>query len=165
LTAWTHNFGEEFETRAVMHAALVLAPLVAVATASGQPIWLEAGIVSGSAFIVMEKTNLAPLGVALHGVAIALGFLVLLAAISTPPAFVGATAAMAGASILVTAKGDKLRSLGNFTLYPRALSGLRSGRGDSARRSIRAWVVLPPLYSCCFAPGDCPGRGRTRARR
>jgi Malic enzyme, N-terminal domain len=38
-----------------MHAALVLAPLVAVATASGQPIWLEAAIVSGSAFIVMEK--------------------------------------------------------------------------------------------------------------
>jgi hypothetical protein len=98
LTAWTHNLGEEFETRAVMHAALVLAPLVAVATASGQPIWLEAAIVSGSAFIVMQKTNLAPLGVALHGVAIAVGFLVLLAAISTPPAFVGATAAMAGAS-------------------------------------------------------------------
>ena len=72
--AWTHNLGEEFETRAVMHAALVLAPLVAVATASGQPIWLEAAIVSGSAFIVMEKTNLAPLGVALHGVAIAVGF-------------------------------------------------------------------------------------------
>jgi hypothetical protein len=85
LTAWTHNLGEEFETRAVMHAALVLAPLVAVATASGQPIWLEAAIVSGSAFIVMQKTNLAPLGVALHGVAIAVGFLVLLAAISTPP--------------------------------------------------------------------------------
>jgi hypothetical protein len=101
-----------------MHAALVLAPLVAVAIASGQPIWLQAAIVSGSAFIVMEKTNLAPLGVALHGIAIAAGFLVLLATISTPPAFVGATAAMAAASILVTAKGDKLRPLGNFTFIP-----------------------------------------------
>jgi hypothetical protein len=76
LTAWTHNLGEEFETRTVIHAALVLAPLVAVAIASGQPIWLQAAIVSGSAFIVMEKTNLAPLGVALHGIAIAVGFLV-----------------------------------------------------------------------------------------
>jgi len=55
--AWTHNLGEEFETRAVMQAALVLAPLVAVATASGLPIWLEAAIVSGSAFIVMEKAK------------------------------------------------------------------------------------------------------------
>jgi hypothetical protein len=54
----------------------------------------------------VTRFNIAlPLGVALHGVAIAAGFLVLLAAISTPPAFVGATAAMAGASILVTAKG------------------------------------------------------------
>jgi hypothetical protein len=72
---------------------------------------IEAAIVSGSAFIAMEKTNLAPLGVALHGIAIAAGFLALLATISTPPAFVGVTAAMAAASILVTAKGDKLRHL------------------------------------------------------
>jgi hypothetical protein len=44
-----------------MHAALILAPLLVVAIASGQPIWLQAAIVSGSAFIVMEKTDLAPL--------------------------------------------------------------------------------------------------------
>jgi hypothetical protein len=77
----------------------------------GQRLGREAAIVSGSAFIAMEKTNLAPLGVALHGIAIAAGFLALLATISTPPAFVGVTAAMAAASILVTAKGDKLRHL------------------------------------------------------
>jgi hypothetical protein len=41
-----------------------------------------------------------------------------LAALSTPPAFVGATAAIAAASILVTTKGHKLRSLGNFTFIP-----------------------------------------------
>src|SRR6476646_10767260 len=46
------------------------------------------------------------------------GFLVLLTTISTPPAFVGATAAMAAASILVTAKDHKVRSLGNFTFIP-----------------------------------------------
>ena len=45
----------------MMHAALVLAPLDAVAIASGEPIWLQAAIVSGSALVVMEKTNLAPL--------------------------------------------------------------------------------------------------------
>ena len=44
-----------------MHAALILAPLLVVAIASGQPIWLQAAIVSGSAFIVMEKTDLAQL--------------------------------------------------------------------------------------------------------
>ena len=140
MTAWTHNLGEEFETRAVMHAALVLAPLVAVATASGQPIWLEAAIVSGSAFIVMQKTNLAPLGVALHGVAIAVGFLVLLAAISTPPAFVGATAAMAGASILVTAKGDKLRSLGNFTFIPALYLACEAAEGTPRAAGARSGV-------------------------
>jgi hypothetical protein len=53
--AWTHNPGEEVETRAVMHAALVPAPLVAVATASGLPIWLEAAIVSGSALIILQR--------------------------------------------------------------------------------------------------------------
>jgi hypothetical protein len=98
LTAWTHNLGEEFETRAVMHAALVLAPLVAVATASGQPIWLEAAIVSGSAFIVMEKRTSRRLVSRCMASRSPWVF-----SYSWPPfrrrrAFVGATAAMAGAS-------------------------------------------------------------------
>ncbi|MEH2567238.1 FUSC family protein [Bradyrhizobium sp. AZCC 2289] len=150
--AWTHNLGEEFETRTVMHAALVLAPLVAVATASGQPIWLEAAIVSGSAFIVMEKTNLAPLGVALHGVAIAVGFLVLLAAISTPPAFVGATAAMAGASILVTAKGDKLRSLGNFTFIPALYLACKAAEGTPRAALLERGLSFLPYIAAALLP-------------
>jgi len=35
-----------------MHAALVLAPLVVVTIASGEPIWLSAAIVSGSALSI-----------------------------------------------------------------------------------------------------------------
>jgi hypothetical protein len=118
VRAWARHLGEELEARAAARAALVLTPLVAVAVASGKPIWLQAAIVSGSAFIVMEKTSLAPFGVVLHGAVIAAGFFVLLGAIAQPPAFVAATAVMATASILVTAKGHKLRALGNFTFIP-----------------------------------------------
>jgi Fusaric acid resistance protein-like len=118
VRAWARHLGKEFEAKAAARAALVLAPLVAVAFASGRSIWLQAAIVSGSAFIVMEKTNLAPLGVVLHGAVIAVCFLVLLGAIAQPPVFVAATAVMAAASILVTAKGHKLRSLGSFTFIP-----------------------------------------------
>jgi hypothetical protein len=100
----------------------------------------------------MQKTNLAPLGVALHGVAIAVGFLVLLAAISTPPAFVGATAAMAGASILVTAKGDKLRSLGNFTFIPALYLACEAAEGTPRAALLERGLSFLPYIAAALLP-------------
>jgi len=67
--------GGELDTRSLIRAALVLAPLIALAAATGQNAWLQAAIVTISAYIAMDRAGLAPLGVILHGVAITIAFL------------------------------------------------------------------------------------------
>jgi len=51
----------------LVQAVLVLAPLVLLATLSGNPIWLRAAILTISTYIGFERSGLAPLGVVLHG--------------------------------------------------------------------------------------------------
>jgi len=99
-------------------AIIVLTPVLIVSLLSGTVTWLEAGIVTVSTFIGVERSGLAPLGVMLHGIAILAGFLLLVEALACPPLFVLGCAALAASSILVTARGAKLRSLGNFTFIP-----------------------------------------------
>ncbi len=108
----------ELDTGALGRGMLVLAPLVLAAALSADANWLLAAIVTISAYVAMEKSGLTPLGVVLHGVAIAAGFMALLAAQAFPPLFVTGCAAMATASVLLTARGAKLQSLGVFTFIP-----------------------------------------------
>ncbi len=75
-------------------------------------------MVAISAQIAWERTGLAPLGVILHGVAIAAGFLLLFFALLVPALFVAACALMAAGTIRLAAEGSKFRSLGNFTFIP-----------------------------------------------
>lgn len=118
MRAVTRRLREEINGRIFLRASLVLAPLILLAAWSGDPIWLRAGLITISTFIGMERSGLAPLGVVLHGIAILLGFSALLLALPTPPLFVGGCAVLATGAIALTARGAKLRSLGNFTFIP-----------------------------------------------
>ncbi|TPJ83295.1 FUSC family protein [Mesorhizobium sp. B2-5-4] len=106
------------DRKALGRAGLVLAPLVLATALSGETVWPQAALVTISAFIAAERSGLAPLGVVLHGLAIATGFMVLLTSVHQPALFVFLAVAMAAASILLTARGAELRSLGNFTFIP-----------------------------------------------
>jgi len=125
-------------------AVIVLTPVLIATLLSGNAIWLEAGIVTVSTFIGMDRSGLAPLGVVLHGLAILAGFLLLVWALACPPLFVLGCAALAAGSILVTARGAKLRSLGNFTFIPAVyLACELSENLTPAEATTRALHFLP----------------------
>jgi hypothetical protein len=107
-------FKQELALTQLASAMVVLAPIICAAVTTGQTAWLRAGLVTISTFIAMQRSGLAPLGVLLHGMAIVAGFMALLYALIVPQLFVLGCACLAAGSILVTAKGAKLRSLGNL---------------------------------------------------
>ncbi|MHC8372806.1 FUSC family protein [Pseudomonas sp. MDT1-85] len=111
-------FGREGEVDVndLVRAILVLTPVLALISEDSR--WLLATVATISAYIGRERSGLAPIGVLLHGAAIAAGFVILVASLAVPVVFVMCTAALASLSILLTAKGAKLRSLGNFTFIP-----------------------------------------------
>ena len=118
MTALLRQLDRVLDRRALARALLVLAPVLAAALNGGDPLWMPAALAAASSFIAMEEAGLAPLGVALHGLAIAAGFLILLTALPYPPLFALAAAAIAAAAILITAKGHRLRTPGNFVFIP-----------------------------------------------
>ncbi len=144
--------GDELETRTLVRAGIVLTPLIALAAAFGESDWLQAMIVTMSAFIVMKTSGLAPLGVVLHAFAIVGGFLVLLAALSSPPLFVAATATMAAISILATAKGRELRSLGNFTFIPALYLACEQGERTQQVGLLAQGLAFLPYMAVAVAP-------------
>ena len=142
----------EIDTAALARAILTLAPLVAVAAASGDPNWLLAAIVTISAYIAMDRSGLAPLGVVFHGVAIAGGFMALLAALSTPPLFVLGCAGMAAASVLLAGRGSKLQSLGIFTFVPALYLACEIGEGTATHEFVRHGVAFLPFLVVAMSP-------------
>ncbi|HLZ64585.1 MAG TPA: FUSC family protein [Aliidongia sp.] len=145
MTALLRQIDQTVDIRSLARAVLVLAPLFAAALSTGNPQWMRAALVTASAFIAMEKTGLAPLGVALHGLAIGAGFLTLLATVPFPSFFAVGSATMAAGTILLTVKGERLRTLGNFTFIPALYLACEftEMRGDSA--FVRGCTFLPYL--------------------
>ncbi len=126
--------------------------LAAFAIASGQAAWLQATIVTASVVVGKEKADLAPIGVALHGLAIAAGFLALLAALAEPPVFVAASGVLAAGSILVAAKGHKLRSLGNFTFIPALYLACETAEGAHRGALLGRGLAFLPYMAAAVAP-------------
>jgi hypothetical protein len=131
---------------------LVLAPVVLAAVWTGQATWLQAGMVTISTFIGMERGGAAPLGVLLHGIAILGGFLLLLWALAWPPVFVLLCAGLAAGSILVTARGAKLRSLGNFTFIPAVYLACEISENLSPGPAIARGLQFLPFAACAVLP-------------
>jgi hypothetical protein len=116
IAAWRNAI--DLDHDAAMRTVIVLTPLVLLAMISGDDIWLRVALVTISTFIAMERSGLAPLGTLLHGAAIIVCYLALLAAQAAEPLFVLGCALLAAASILLTGWDARLRSLGNFTSIP-----------------------------------------------
>jgi len=131
------------DIRTLVRALLVLAPPFAAALGTGDPMWMQAALITVSVFIATEQTGLAPLGVALHGLAVVAGFLILLAALPFPSVFAVLAAAMAAGAVLLTARGHKLRTLGNFTFIPALYLAVELGEPGSSSAFIRGIEFLP----------------------
>ncbi len=144
--------GGELDMRSLLRAALVLAPLIALAAVTGQNAWLQAAIVTMSAYIAMDRSGLAPLGVILHGVAIAIAFLALLLALIVPPLFVAGAALLAAVAILLTGKDASLRSLGNFTFIPALYLACDIAEGVAPGEYLRLGLDFLPFLAVAMVP-------------
>lgn len=107
-----------WNTAVLSRALLVLAPLVLLVIATGDLTWLKAGMVTIATFIALERSDVAPFGVLVHGAAILVGFLALLFSLPHPLLFSLLCASMAVGTMVLAGRGAKLRSLGNFTFIP-----------------------------------------------
>ena len=144
--------GNEINGRILLRAVLVMSPLVLLAASTGNPIWLRAAIVAISTFIGFERSGLAPLGVLLHGVAILAGFSALLLALQIPAIFVCGCALLAGGAIALTARGAKLRSLGNFTFIPAVYLACEIGENTLARDLLTSCLHFLPFAAAAIVP-------------
>jgi hypothetical protein len=133
-------------------AIVVLTPVLIMTLLTSNATWLEAGIVTASTFIGMERSGLAPLGMVLHGLAILAGFLLLVWALACPPLFVLGCAGMAAGSIMVTARGAKLRSLGNFTFIPAVYLACELSENLAPARALAQGLHFLPFAALAVLP-------------
>ena len=152
VTRVGRRVASEFQTEAVSHALIALAPTLALAAVTGRQGWLQATLVTVSAVVAERTAHLAPVGVLLHGTTIALGFLLLLTSLAIPPLFVAATCALASASILITNRGSKLRSLGNFTFIPTLYLACEIGESVDGKRLLTAGLSYLPYIVVAVLP-------------
>ena len=146
LTIARPRFTQIFEREGLYRAAIVLFPLFMAAMVSGETAWLQASLVSVSGLVAVDRSGMAPAGVVLHGLSIAVGFTALVLSSANPAAFVICTAAIASASVLVTAQGAELRSFGNFTFIPALYLACETADGTHDGRLLHhALVFLPYL--------------------
>jgi|SRR5471030_32002 len=148
----TPIFVDNGKYKVLARAAVVIAPLVLLASLSGDVVWLRAGIVAISSFIALERANLAPAGVALHGVAMAAGFMVLLYSLVIPPLFVLCCVIMAAASILLTTQGARLRVIGNFTFIPALYLACELGENTARKEMIAHGLAFLPYVAVALIP-------------
>lgn len=142
------RFTQIFDREALYKAMIVLLPLFTAAMISGDAMWLQASLVTVSALIAVDRSGMAPAGVLLHGLSITAGFTALVLSSASPAAFVACTTAIASASVLVTAQGEELRSVGNFTFIPSLYLACETvDRADGRRLLHHALVFLPYLAS------------------
>jgi hypothetical protein len=80
-----------FDGRALSRAMFALVPLLVLALVSGKSEWLAAAIVPVAMLIALDHSQLAPLGVFAHALAISAGFVILMASLAHPLLFVVAT--------------------------------------------------------------------------
>ncbi len=127
----------------LFRGALMLAPFLVAGLATGNPLWTHVEIVTISTFIAAERSQLTPLGVLLHAMAIAAAFIALSLSMASPVLFVLATALLAAACALVMTAGQGMRWTGIFTFLPSVY--LACGLAGSARGSFSGvdWAALP----------------------
>jgi Fusaric acid resistance protein-like len=141
-----------FDRRALDRAMLALVPLLLLALVSGRSEWLTAAIVPVAMLIALDHSQLAPLGVFAHALTISAGFVILMASLAHPLLFVIATVLLGMGSVLVTAGGSALRSLGNFTFIPSLYLACESAEGVTRQALITRSVEILPFLLIAALP-------------
>ena len=141
-----------FDGRALGRAMLALVPLLMLALVSGRSEWLAAAIVPVAMLIALDHSQLAPLGVFAHALAISAGFVILMSSLAHPLLFVVATVLLGMGSVLVTAGGSALRSLGNFTFIPSLYLACESAEGVTRQELHTRSVELLPFLLIAALP-------------
>ena len=158
--------GRFVEWRSLGVAMVVLAPLALAAVISGAPGWWRAMIATMAILIASERSGLAPLGVAAHGLAIAVFTLGLLASLATPLAFVAAVMLLAGSSVLLASCASKLRALGNWTFIPALYLACETAEGAVPAELLPRGLHFLPFIAAATLPVlalTVIGHGRTRS--
>lgn len=137
--------------RALLLSAAILAPTIVATAVTGDAAWGSGGVIAISALIASERSGLAPVGLAVQGVAIVLGVALLLAVAAYPALSAASVAALAAGCFVITARGQRLRSLATFTFIPilyvgfEAREGLSGGIGTAMRSvaEVATLAILP----------------------
>jgi hypothetical protein len=146
------RYGFEVDRVAVARSVMVLAPIVLLALISGKSIWLSTAIVTISSFIAMERSGLAPLGVVLHGLAISVGYIALLASQATPSLFVACCALLAVAPIRLPGQDERLRSAGSFTFIPSLYLACETEEWSMRGTPLHRGVHFLPMMLVALVP-------------
>ena len=133
-------------------AIVSVATVVVLAVATGNVMWLQAGIVAISSHIAAERTRLTLLGIVLHGAAIVAGFSLLFFSQQIPLLFVVCCGLFGAGTIFLTARGEKLRSLGNFTFIPSLYAAVELGDGLAHQDFIPTALAFYPYVAAAMLP-------------
>jgi hypothetical protein len=146
------TFKNIFDTRASSRALIVLMPIILLGITTRSQIWLHVAIVTISVFVALERSNLAPLGVLTHAFLVASSYIGLICSLANPALFILMAVLVAMGSILVTAKGEKLRSAGTFTLIPALYLACETAQGVPHRDLLETGLRITPYILAASVP-------------
>ena len=127
---------------------LSTAPLLGIALATGDPVWLRAGLVGVSLVLGWLESGLAPLGVTVQATAITALFLLLAATRDHPVLFSLLAAAAACAVVRLGCFGARLRTMGAFSFIPAVYLAFDVG---ATHPGLRAAVSSLPAIAASLA--------------
>lgn len=150
MAAWRDAI--DLDHVAAVRAVIVLTPPILLALISGDGTWLRAALVTISTFIAMERSGLAPLGTLLHGAAIIVCYLALLASQAAESLFVPGCDLLAAASILLTGWDTRLRPLGNFTFVPALYLACETEEREAPGNPLHRGILFLPAIVLAILP-------------
>lgn len=134
---------------ALKRALIVLLPTMVLAVLTRDSSWLQASVMTMATFVAQEKTDLAPVGVLAHSLAILVALTVLLLVRPSNVLFVFVVVALAIACIRLTALGAKLRTLGSFTFVPALYLSMELSSPGTDGRLQQLSTLTPLLLAGC----------------
>lgn len=140
------------DTRALGRAMFAFVPLLLLAFVSGKSEWFSVAIIPVSMLIALDRSQLAPLGVLAHAIAITAGFVILMASLAHPLLFIMATSLLGMGSVLVTAGSKTLQSLGSFTFIPALYLACENAEGIAKQALVTKAIEVIPLLIVAALP-------------
>ncbi|HHF7344848.1 TPA: FUSC family protein [Legionella feeleii] len=131
---------------------IVLIPFAVLFLLTENSYWLEISVLTMSTLIVEEKLQLTVLGVLLHGLAIMFLFYLLFFTQELPILFILSSTLSATAIIWIACKGDKLRTLGNWTFIPAIILSIELASEMKPVFSLYSLTHLIPYLIVALIP-------------